>query len=50
VGDLELVSENRVPCFRLSGRPVPADVSLSHHGRFVAFACAVDGVSVRASA
>jgi 4'-phosphopantetheinyl transferase superfamily len=49
-GDLELVSENRVPCFRLSGRPVPADVSLSHHGRFVAFACAVDGVSVRASA
>ena len=49
-GDLELVSENRVPCFRLSGRPVPTDVSLSHHGRFVAFACAVDGVSVRASA
>lgn len=49
-GDLELVSEGRVPRFRLSGRPVPADVSLSHHGRFVAFACAVGGVSVRASA
>lgn len=50
VGDLELVSEDRVPRLRLSGRPAPADVSLSHHGRFVAFACAVDGVSVRASA
>ena len=49
-GDLELVSEDRVPRLRLSGRPVPADVSLSHHGRFVAFACAVGGVSVRASA
>ncbi len=49
-GDLELVSEDRVPRLRLGGRPVPADVSLSHHGRFVAFACAVGGLSVRASA
>jgi phosphopantetheinyl transferase (holo-ACP synthase) len=49
-GDLELVSEGRVPRLRLGGRPVPADVSLSHHGRFIAFACAVGGLSVRASA
>ena len=49
-GDLELVSEGRVPRFRLSGRPVRLTFSLSHHGRFVAFACAVGGVSVRASA
>jgi hypothetical protein len=49
-GDLELVSEDRVPHLRLGGRPVPADVSLSHHGRFIAFACAVGGLSVRASA
>jgi hypothetical protein len=40
-GDLELVKEGRVPRLRLRGGPAGVDVSLSHHGRFVAFACAL---------
>jgi len=39
--DLAVVSERRVPRLHLAGRPAPVDLSLSHHGRFVAFACAL---------
>ena len=39
--DLELVKDGRLPRLRLDGRAAGLDVSLSHHGRFVAFACAV---------
>ena len=39
--DLELVKDGRLPRLRLHGRAAGLDVSLSHHGRFVAFACAV---------
>jgi hypothetical protein len=35
---LEIVRDGRIPSLGLHGRPV-ADLSLSHHGRFVAFAC-----------
>jgi len=33
----------RVPSVWLAGRDVRADLSLSHHGRFVAFACQLGG-------
>jgi phosphopantetheinyl transferase (holo-ACP synthase) len=39
--DLELVKDGRLPRLRLHGRAAGLDVSLSHHGRFVAFACAL---------
>jgi phosphopantetheinyl transferase (holo-ACP synthase) len=39
--DLAVVSERRVPRLHIAGRPAPVDLSLSHHGRFVAFACAL---------
>ena len=38
--DLEVVKDGRLPRLRLHGRAAGLDVSLSHHGRFVAFACA----------
>ncbi len=37
--ELSIRRRGRVPILCLRGRPVPADLSLSHHGRFVAFAC-----------
>ncbi len=37
--ELDLVKEGRIPRLLLRGRPAGFDVSLSHHGRFVAFAC-----------
>jgi phosphopantetheinyl transferase (holo-ACP synthase) len=40
--DLAFVREGRVPRLHWRGSPAPVDVSLSHHGRFVAFACAFD--------
>ena len=40
--DLELVKDGRLPRLRLDGRAAGLDVSLSHHGRFVAFACSLD--------
>jgi phosphopantetheinyl transferase (holo-ACP synthase) len=40
--DLQLVKDGRLPRLRLHGRAAGLDVSLSHHGRFVAFACALD--------
>ena len=37
--DLTLDRDERVPRLHIGGRPTAAAVSLSHHGRFVAFAC-----------
>jgi len=36
---LEIGRDGRVPLLLRHGRPVAADLSLSHHGRFAAFAC-----------
>ena len=36
--DLDLVKEGRLPKLLLHGKPQGGDLSLSHHGRFVAFA------------
>jgi phosphopantetheinyl transferase (holo-ACP synthase) len=35
---LEIASRGRIPVLRMAGRDAPYDLSLSHHGRFVAFA------------
>jgi len=37
--DIAIRRDRRVPALWLHGRRSPADLSLSHHGRFVAFAC-----------
>jgi len=37
--DLAIRRAGRVPTLWVRGRRSPADLSLSHHGRFVAFAC-----------
>ena len=37
--ELALTREGRVPRLWVRGRPSAAELSLSHHGRFVAFAC-----------
>jgi hypothetical protein len=37
--DLAIDRDGRVPRLCIRGRPSPAALSLSHHGRFVAFAC-----------
>lgn len=37
-GELAFVREGRIPRLHLRGEPAPFDVSLSHHGRFAAFA------------
>lgn len=39
--ELAVAREGRVPRLRLRGAPAPADLSLSHHGGLVAFACAL---------
>lgn len=36
---LAVVREGRLPALRLDGAPLDATLSLSHHGRFVGFAC-----------
>ena len=38
-GALEIGRRDRIPVLRVGGRDAPFDLSLSHHGRFVAFAC-----------
>jgi len=38
---LDVVQDGRVPYVRLRGVRLPIAVSLSHHGRFAAFACAL---------
>jgi phosphopantetheinyl transferase len=35
---IEIARRERIPVLRLGGRDAPFDLSLSHHGRFVAFA------------
>jgi hypothetical protein len=37
-GALEIARRERIPVLRLAGRDAPFDLSLSHHGRFVAYA------------
>jgi len=37
--DVSIARENRIPRLLLKGEPAGVDLSLSHHGRFVAFAC-----------
>jgi len=37
-GALEFARRGRIPLLRLAGRAAPFDLSLSHHGRFVAYA------------
>ncbi len=39
--EFELVKDGRIPRLLFQGRPSGLDVSLSHHGRFVAFACSL---------
>jgi hypothetical protein len=41
-GELTIVRAGRVPRLWLRGRLAPVDLSLSHHGRFVAFAGMLD--------
>jgi hypothetical protein len=36
--ELRIVRQERIPRLQLRGAPLPIDLSLSHHGRFVAFA------------
>lgn len=43
--DLEIRKRGRVPCLFVHGAPSTADLSLSHHGRLVAFACELGGAS-----
>ena len=38
VRDVEIARRGRIPVLRVAGRDAPYDLSLSHHGRFVAFA------------
>jgi hypothetical protein len=38
-GELRVERVNRMPVLRLRGCSIPAVLSLSHHGRFVAWAC-----------
>ena len=37
-GALEIGRRDRIPVLRIGGRDAPFDLSLSHHGRFVAYA------------
>jgi phosphopantetheinyl transferase (holo-ACP synthase) len=38
-GSLEIGRRGRIPLLLVGGRAAPLDLSLSHHGRFVAWAC-----------
>jgi phosphopantetheinyl transferase (holo-ACP synthase) len=42
-GDLHFGRRGRVPTLQLRGDSRRFDLSLSHHGRYLAFACAIDG-------
>jgi phosphopantetheinyl transferase (holo-ACP synthase) len=39
IAGFAVVRDSRIPSLRVNGHAVAADLSLSHHGRFVAFAC-----------
>jgi phosphopantetheinyl transferase len=45
---LSVTKRERVPVLCADGAPARADLSLSHHGRFVAFACELDADAVAA--
>jgi phosphopantetheinyl transferase (holo-ACP synthase) len=45
--ELSVAKRGRIPVLCVRGDPARADLSLSHHGRFVAFACALGAASVR---
>jgi hypothetical protein len=40
---LAVEKRGRIPVLSVGGAPAPADLSLSHHGRFVAYACELGG-------
>jgi hypothetical protein len=44
---LSIVKPERIPALLLDGAPVGADLSLSHHGCVVAFACRVPSTLCR---
>lgn len=44
--DLEVEKEGRIPILLARGERCSADLSLSHHGRFAAFACELDCTGV----
>ena len=41
--ELAIERRRRIPHLLMRGRPAPLDLSLSHHGLFVAFACRLSG-------
>ena len=43
--DLEIVRSGRIPLLLRRGGRACGDLSLSHHGRFVAFACEISATS-----
>jgi len=45
--ELSVAKRGRIPVLCVRGEPARADLSLSHHGRFVAFACALGAAGVR---
>jgi phosphopantetheinyl transferase (holo-ACP synthase) len=45
--ELSVAKRGRIPVLCVRGEPARADLSLSHHGRFVAYACALGTKSVR---
>jgi hypothetical protein len=45
---LGVAKRERVPLLCADGEPAHADLSLSHHGRFVAFACELDAGALAA--
>jgi hypothetical protein len=49
-GGLAIEARDRIPCLRVGDEPSAARLSLSHHGRWVAFACAWPNWADRRSA
>lgn len=47
-GRVAVVKRGRIPVLCADGEPARADLSLSHHGRFVAFACELDAAALAA--
>jgi phosphopantetheinyl transferase (holo-ACP synthase) len=45
---LSILKQGRIPVLWIAGAPASADLSLSHHGRFVAYACEL-GEAARAA-
>jgi phosphopantetheinyl transferase (holo-ACP synthase) len=45
---LSIAKRGRIPLLCVDGEPARADLSLSHHGRFVAFACELETIAFAA--